>query len=86
MLRFATFRVEDQGRGVPEEKIAMIFERFKQVDASDSRLKGGTGLGLTICRRIVELHGGRIWVESNSGAGSVFQFTIPCPQRNIRVA
>jgi PAS domain S-box-containing protein len=74
-----TLRVEDQGRGVPEEKFKMIFERFKQVDATDSRQKGGTGLGLAICRRIVELHGGRIWVESNHGAGSVFQFTIPYP-------
>ena len=74
-----TFRVADQGRGVPESKREMIFERFQQVDASDSRDKGGSGLGLAICRSIVSAHGGRIWVEANEPAGTVFQFTIPQP-------
>jgi PAS domain S-box-containing protein len=81
-----TIRVEDHGRGIPEEKFELIFERFKQVDASDARQKGGTGLGLAICRRIVELHGGRIWVETNRGGGSIFQFTIPAPRKSARVA
>jgi CheY-like chemotaxis protein/anti-sigma regulatory factor (Ser/Thr protein kinase) len=72
-----TFRVSDQGRGVPEEKLEMIFERFKQVDASDSRDKGGTGLGLAICRSIVTAHGGRIWAQRNQPCGTLFQFTIP---------
>jgi PAS domain S-box-containing protein len=72
-----TFHVSDHGRGVPAEKLSSIFERFSQVDASDARDKGGSGLGLAICRSIVNAHGGRIWVESESGKGSVFQFTIP---------
>ena len=69
--------VEDQGRGIAEENLDMIFERFQQGDASDSRALGGTGLGLAICRRIVQQHGGRIWVESEPGKGSRFLFTVP---------
>jgi two-component system sensor histidine kinase VicK len=69
--------VEDQGRGVPQEKLDIIFERFQQGDASDSRAMGGTGLGLAICRRIVQQHGGRIWAESEPGKGSRFLFTLP---------
>jgi PAS domain S-box-containing protein len=72
-----TFRVADEGRGLPADKLEMIFERFQQLDASDSRDKGGSGLGLAICRSIVTAHGGRIWAEKNEPAGSVFQFTIP---------
>jgi DNA-binding NarL/FixJ family response regulator len=71
------FKVQDQGRGIPEDKLETIFERFHQVDASDSRKKGGTGLGLAICRSIVQQHGGRIWVESTLGEGSCFYFTLP---------
>ncbi|MGZ5493426.1 MAG: ATP-binding protein [Thermoanaerobaculia bacterium] len=71
------FCVADQGRGVPEKKLETIFERFSQVDSSDSRDKGGSGLGLAICHSIVTAHGGRIWVERNDPAGSRFQFTIP---------
>ncbi len=74
-----TFAVADQGRGVPPEKRELIFERFQQVDASDSRDKGGSGLGLAICRSIVNAHGGVIWVESEPGHGSLFQFTVPLP-------
>jgi two-component system sensor histidine kinase VicK len=72
-----TFEVEDHGRGIPPEKLEIIFERFQQVDASDSRSMGGTGLGLAICRAIVEQHGGRISVHSTPGQGSVFTFTMP---------
>jgi PAS domain S-box-containing protein len=72
-----TFRVADQGRGVPASKLEMIFERFQQVDASDSRDKGGSGLGLAICRSIVEAHGGRIWAERNEPVGTLFRFTLP---------
>jgi PAS domain S-box-containing protein len=69
--------VEDQGRGIAQENLDMIFERFQQGDASDSRALGGTGLGLAICRRIVQQHGGHIWVESEPGKGSRFMFTMP---------
>ncbi|HEY3063481.1 MAG TPA: PAS domain S-box protein [Chloroflexota bacterium] len=69
--------VEDQGRGIPADKLERIFGRFEQVDASDAREKGGSGLGLAIARSIVEQHGGRIWAESTPGQGSTFYFTIP---------
>ena len=69
--------VEYQGRGIPQDKLDMIFERFQQGDASDSRALGGTGLGLAICRRIIQQHGGRIWAESDPGKGSRFLFTVP---------
>jgi PAS domain S-box-containing protein len=73
------FRVRDQGRGIPADRLESIFERFSQVDSSDARDKGGTGLGLAICRSIVQQHGGRIWVESAPGEGSTFTFTLPAP-------
>jgi two-component system, OmpR family, sensor histidine kinase VicK len=73
----AILEVQDQGRGIAAEKLELIFERFQQVDASDSRAMGGTGLGLAICRRIVRQHGGHIWVESELGKGSRFFFTVP---------
>ena len=69
--------VEDQGRGIPEEKLDIIFERFQQGDASDSRALGGTGLALANCRRNVGQHGGRIWAESLPGKGSRFLITLP---------
>ena len=69
--------VRDQGRGIPADQLTSVFERFHQVNASDATEKGGTGLGLTITRSIVERHGGRIWVESTPGAGTTFSFTLP---------
>jgi PAS domain S-box-containing protein len=74
---YVLFQVKDQGRGIPVDKLQSIFERFQQVDSSDARKKGGTGLGLTICRSIVQQHGGRIWAESTPGTGSTFFFTLP---------
>ncbi|MGB3295817.1 MAG: ATP-binding protein [Phormidesmis sp.] len=71
------FAVCDQGRGIPAGQRSKIFERFSQVDASSTRQEGGNGLGLAICRSIVEQHGGRIWVESTVDEGSCFYFTIP---------
>jgi PAS domain S-box-containing protein len=69
--------VEDQGQGIPAEKLDHIFDRFQQGDASDTRALGGTGLGLALCRSIVEQHGGHIWAESSHGRGSRFLFTLP---------
>jgi PAS domain S-box-containing protein len=80
---FLLFRVADQGRGVPEEKLETIFDRFQQVDASDARDKGGTGLGLAICRSIVNAHGGRIWAQRGSDRGAVLQFTVRLAQAVI---
>lgn len=76
----AVFRVRDEGQGIPADHLERIFERFQQVDSSDSRKKGGTGLGLTICRKIIEQHEGRIWAESTLGQGSTFSFTLPTLQ------
>jgi PAS domain S-box-containing protein len=71
------FEVRDSGPGIADADISRIFEKFQQADNSDTRLPGGSGLGLTITKGIVEQHGGRIWVESELGEGSVFRFTLP---------
>ncbi len=70
--------VGDTGRGIAPDHHELIFREFAQVDSTASRAHHGTGLGLTIARRFVELHGGRIWVESELGKGSRFFFTLPC--------
>ncbi len=69
------FSVRDTGIGIPEENLDTIFHSFTQVDSSTTRKYGGTGLGLTISRQLVEMMGGRIWVESKAGQGSAFFFT-----------
>jgi signal transduction histidine kinase len=69
--------VADTGPGIPEEHQSRIFEQFHQVDSSNTKAKGGTGLGLAIAKQIVEMHGGRIRVESKLGKGSTFQMEFP---------
>jgi two-component system phosphate regulon sensor histidine kinase PhoR len=69
--------VRDPGIGVPRADLARIFERFYKVDRARVRGRGGTGLGLSIARHVVEMHGGRIWVESEEGEGSTFSFAVP---------
>jgi signal transduction histidine kinase len=69
--------VADTGIGIPAEDLPRIFDRFYRVDKSRSRVTGGSGLGLTIAKRFVDAHGGRMTVESEVGQGSKFTFTIP---------
>lgn len=74
----AQFSVKDTGLGIPAEHLAHIFDRFYRVDKSRSRARGGSGIGLTIARHLVEAHGGQIWAQSDgAGRGSVFFFTLP---------
>ncbi|MDP2854480.1 MAG: response regulator [Smithellaceae bacterium] len=75
--RFLQFSVRDTGIGIPAEQMNAVFEKFTQSDSSITRKYEGSGLGLTISRQIVELMGGKIWVESQPGEGSTFFFTIP---------
>jgi two-component system sensor histidine kinase/response regulator len=77
------FSVSDTGVGVPFDKQEAIFDAFSQVDTSTTRKYGGTGLGLTICSRLVEMMGGRIWVESEPDQGSTFHFTALFPLQKI---
>ncbi|VVC05540.1 Methanogenesis regulatory histidine kinase FilI [uncultured archaeon] len=74
--------VKDNGRGIPTDAIEKIFKKFYQVDTSLTREQGGSGLGLSICKGIIEAHGGRIWVQSQPEKGSVFSFTIPKGETN----
>lgn len=71
------FRVCDQGRGIPEDRLERIFNRFEQVDSGDAREKGGFGLGLAISRSLVERSGGRIWASNNAERGATLHFTLP---------
>jgi signal transduction histidine kinase len=74
---FVQIAVEDHGLGIPEDALERVFERYSRVESSATRHIQGTGLGLPIVRQIVEMHGGRAWVESAVGKGSTFRFTVP---------
>jgi two-component system sensor histidine kinase ChiS len=78
--------VADTGIGIPEDKHCSIFQSFQQADASDSRAHGGAGLGLSITRQLVELHGGEITVESAEETGSIFRFTIPIALNKVETS
>jgi len=69
--------VSDTGPGIPDEERGRIFDKFHQVDSTSTRTKGGTGLGLAIAKEIIEMHGGRVWVESIIGGGSTFRLELP---------
>jgi two-component system sensor kinase len=83
-LAMLHFSIRDTGPGIPADRQKLIFERFQQSDSSTTRKYGGTGLGLAIVAQLVELHGGRIWVDSELGIGSNFQFTIPIDESLCR--
>jgi signal transduction histidine kinase len=78
--------VVDTGPGIPPAEQTRIFEQFYQVDSSLTKAKGGTGLGLAIAKQIVEMHGGRIWVESTVGKGSTFRMELPVCAANCHGA
>jgi signal transduction histidine kinase len=73
---FVEVSISDTGIGIAPEDQEKVFEEFRQVGTAAKKIEG-TGLGLTLCRKFVELHGGRIWVRSQEGVGSTFTFTIP---------
>jgi signal transduction histidine kinase len=77
----ALFSVEDNGQGIPADKVENIFKKFYQIDTSVTRKHGGTGLGLVICKGIVEAHGGRIWVDTSYKNGACLKFTLPLSGR-----
>jgi signal transduction histidine kinase len=77
--------VEDDGIGIPDNELAHVFERFRQADGSTTRQHSGMGIGLTLARSLVELHGGMIWADSQSGHGSRFTFSLPIPPADRRV-
>jgi len=79
---YVVFTIEDNGSGIPFEKIDNLFKKFYQIDTSAKRKHGGTGLGLAICKGIVEGHGGKIWVDTNYTQGTSIKFTLPIADTN----
>ena len=75
--------VEDTGIGITREDQEIVFDEFRQVDSSYSRRYEGTGLGLALCKKFIQLHDGDIWVESEPGVGSRFYFSLPVPKTDL---
>ena len=71
------FEVEDNGTGIPKDKIDGLFKKFYQLDTTLTRSHGGTGLGLVICKGIIEAHGGEIWIDKEYTGGAMVKFTVP---------
>ena len=80
--RYATVGVSDEGIGIAPADQAKLFQQFQRADDANRPNVQGIGLGLVVCRRLVEAHGGRIWVESEPGKGSTFYFTLPTKSAN----
>jgi signal transduction histidine kinase len=76
-VRAYLFFVEDSGIGIPDNQQEVIFEKFHQMDQSNTREYGGVGIGLTVTKQMVEQLGGEIWLKSEDGVGSAFYFTLP---------
>jgi signal transduction histidine kinase len=76
LLSYYIFTIKDNGSGIPEEKIDLLFKKFNKIDTTATRKYGGTGLGLAICKDIIELHGGKIWIDKNYKNGASIKFTI----------
>jgi signal transduction histidine kinase len=74
-------QVQDTGVGIPRDEIANLFQKYRQASNATVAAQKGTGLGLVICKMIVEAHGGKIWVESEEGKGAIFTFTLPFNQK-----
>jgi len=72
-----TISVHDNGCGIPKEQLDKVFSEFYQVDMSNTREKGGVGLGLSICQKIIDAHDGKIWIESELDKGTTINFTLP---------
>jgi signal transduction histidine kinase len=83
-LPYLLIRIQDEGQGIPANQLALIFEEFRQVDASDTRRQGGAGLGLALCRTIAHQHQGNLWAESQPGQGSTFYLALPIQPDGIK--
>jgi signal transduction histidine kinase len=78
------FTVEDNGIGINPEKADKLFQKFYQIDTGPARKHSGTGLGLVICRGIIEAHGGKIWVDKTYGSGAAIKFTLPQIKKQLK--